>query len=308
MGKRDAFGNEIEDKENPLDAMGWKIGDDATAPAPASVGGQTTAPVPSAPPIPAAPANVSAPPAMPSSPPPTMPSAARLTPTMPSQLPNITRSSGFDTGRIIGRLVGLVIFLAIAGGITAAVLAALDTAKNVTNSFSIPKFTTPEVNLPGITTPAPGKAPTPSTPAKTPSGLQPRSLARAEAFAPVLVKIREQGTRAQTLRLDATRVSANILDSSDVLRIVSVTWEGNVQTIKTSSRLTGSATVSLNGVSSKSPSRAPARAAKLLGRPATSFNYMVLTSFAGKAQWIVYFKDGKYVRASLDGRSVQKVN
>ncbi len=299
MGKRDAFGNEISD--DPLTEMGWGVGEDATAPTPISAD--------AAPSVPTMPTMPSTPPAMSAGAPPA-PTAPRLTPTMPAQLPTIPRRSGFSLADMIGRFIVLGISLAVLGGIGIAVYAAVDTARDVSNSF--PKITTPQVNLPGITTPTPGdstsKSSAQSKPAEPPSGLQPRSLVRAEAFAPTLVKIREQGTRAQTMRLDPTRVNANVLNNDNLLRVVSVSWEGNLQTTKTSSRLTGVSTVSLNNVSSKSPSRALARAAKLLGRPATSFNYMVLMNLGGQAQWLVYFKDGKYVRASVDGRSVQKVN
>jgi hypothetical protein len=312
MGKRDAFGNEIE--ENPLDAMGWKIGQ----PVPPASMGETTPVAPASPP-PAVPVSVSAPaaPTMPSTPPmstgpipppaPTMPTVPRLSPTMPTQLPNIPGGSGFSAGRMIGRFISVIIFLAIFGGIGLAVFSAVDTADKVKRTFSIPHITTPQINIPGTSTPAP-QTPPPSKPSQPPVGLQQGSLVRADAFASAIVKIRQQGTRAQTLRLDPTRISANVLDGSNKLRIASITWDGNVQTIKTSTTLAGASTVSLNAVSSRAPSRALARAASLLGRPARSFNYMVLLNFAGKPEWVVYFKDGKYVRASLDGRSVQRVN
>jgi hypothetical protein len=228
---------------------------------------------------------------------------------MPTQLPSIPSGSSFDAGRLIGRFVGLIIFLAIFGGIGLAVYSAVDTADNVRDSIrdSIPSFTTP-ASVPGASTPTPAGTPSTSKPSQPPVGLQKGSLVRAAAFAPALVKIRKQGSRAQTLRLDPTRISANVLGNDDVLRIASITWDGNVQTIKTSTKLTSASTVSLSNVSSKAPSRALARAASLLGRPARSFNYMVLLSLGGKSEWVVYFKDGKYVRASLDGRNVQRVN
>jgi hypothetical protein len=305
MGKRDAFGNEIN--ENPLDAMGWKVGDpvpDAAVGAPttpvANVG-EATASFGTEAPVAAAPAPATPIPPAPKAPV-NFPTPPRFsTPQMPSRLPNIPGGSAFGAARAISRLVTVVVFLAIFGGIGAAVWSAV----------SIPRFTTPQVNLPGITTPTPtpGKQPeTPVKPTQPPTGLGARSLLRADAFGASLVKIREQGGRVQTMRVDPTRISANVIGSDNTLKIVSVTWEGALQTIKTSSRLTGVSTVSLNAVNSKAPSRALARSAKLLGRPASAFNYMVLLNLAGSAKWVVYFKDGKYVQASLDGRSVQRVN
>ncbi|HEX6388184.1 MAG TPA: hypothetical protein VFZ89_02015 [Solirubrobacteraceae bacterium] len=291
MGKRDAFGNEIE--ENPLDAMGWKAGD--PAPPPASVGGVTASsgsPIPTMPPAPPAP--------------PAMPAAPRLSPTMPTQLPNIPGGSSFDPGRWIGRGIGLIIFLAIFGGIGVAVYSAVDTADKVRRTFSIPSFTTPTVSIPSTSTP--GTSQTPSKPAQPPAGLQKGSLVRAGEFGKALVAIRKIGGRATNMRIDPTRISANVIGADGLLRIASVTWDGNVQDIKTSSDQSSAQSVSLSTVSSKAPARALARSAGLLGRPARNFNYMVLLNFAGKPQWVVYFKDGKYVRASLDGRSVQRVN
>jgi len=309
MGKRDAFGNEISG-DDPLDAMGWKVGEGA-AQAPTSVPGMSpAAPVAQAPPI--APAMQTTPnmPNMPSS-----PTTPRFdVPSLPTQLPNIPGGSGgFNVGAIIGRLVGLVIVLAVLGGIGFGLFAAFDTAKDVKNAFTVPKFTVPAtpVTPPAATPGEPTKAQTPSQPAKPaspPSGLQPASLLRAEEFGKALVKMREQGGRVQTMRLDPTRISANILNNESVLRVFSVTWEGNVSTTKTSSRLAGTATVSLSAINSKAPSRAVARAAAMLGRTARQVNYVVLLNFAGSPQWMVYFKDGKYVRASLDGRRVQRVN
>jgi hypothetical protein len=310
MGKRDAFGNEIKSEDDALDAMGWKVGD----PTPPASMGETSAPVVAASsgvqPTAAAQPTVIQPTATSTS----IPTAPRVqAPRMPSQLPSIPGGGGINMVGGIINAIRLVVVLAIVGGVGFGIWSAVDTAKDVTNRFTIPRFTTPQVNLPGITTPTatPGSTATPEKPVKPsqpPVGLGPRSLVRAEAFAPALVKVREQGTRAQTMRVDPTRISANVLSNDDLLRIVSVTWEGNLQTIKTSSRLTGASTVSLKNVSSQSPSRALARSAKLLGQPARNFNYMVLLNFAGKAEWVVYFKDGKYVKASLDGRSVQRVN
>jgi hypothetical protein len=297
MGKRDAFGNEIGGDDS-LGAMGWKVGEAAPAP---TIGDPPTAPVASAPPVTPAP-SVPPAPTMP-----TLPTAPRLSPTMPSQLPSIPGGSGFNPARLVGRFIGVIVFLAIFGGVGLAIYSAVDTADKVKKTFSIPSFTTPQVNVPPTSNPAP-QPQTPSKPAQPPAGLQKGSLVRADAFAPALVKIRQQGTRAQTLRVDPTRISANVLDANSALRIASVTWDGSVQTIKTSSTLAGASTVSLNAISSKAPSRALARAAGLLGRPARTFNYMVLLNFGGKPGWVVYFKDGKYVRASLDGRSVQRVN
>jgi hypothetical protein len=305
MGKRDAFGNEIDGDENPLDSMGWKVGQQAEP------SGLPTTPVAASPPVAQAPPVAPTMPTMPAS-----PSAQPRfdVPSLPTQLPNIPGGGrSFNAGAIIGRLVSLVIVLAVLGGIGVGVFAAFDTAKDVKNAFTIPKFTVPSSTVPGITPPAatpeePTKAQTPSKPAKAPSGLQPASLLRAEEFGRALVKMRAQGGRVQTMRVDPTRISANLLNNANSLRIFSTTWEGDVSTVKTSSVLSGTATVSLSAINSRSPSRAVARAAALLGRTARQVNYLVLLNFAGDPQWMVYFKDGKYVRASLDGRRVQRVN
>ncbi len=308
MGKRDAFGNEIEGDDNPLDSMGWKIGQQAEP------SGLPANPVAAAPPV--------APPVAPTMPTmPTMPASPSAqprfdAPSLPTQLPNIPGGGrSFNAGAIIGRLISLVIVLAVLGGIGVGVFAAFDTAKDVKNAFTVPKFTVPNATVPGITPPATPEEPTKSqTPSKTskpaspPSGLQPASLLRADEFGRALVKMRAQGGRVQTMRVDPTRISANLLNKANSLRIFSTTWDGNVQTVKTSSVLSGTATVSLTAINSKSPSRAVARAASLLGRTARQVNYLVLLNFAGNPQWMVYFKDGKYVRASLDGRQVQRVN
>jgi len=292
MAERDAFGN-IIGEDDPLKDMGWSVGGERTA---------ASDPVPSAP---TAPPTAPAMSATPQSPrqftQPAMPSA-------PPRLPNIPGGGGPNVGRIVGRFVALAVFLAIGGAIAAAVIGGVDKVKDVTDSFTVPSFSVPSVSVPTPSVPTAESPSTPSKPAKAPVGLQRGSMIRAEAFGKALVRLRQEGGRAQTLRLDAERVSANLLTKANALRIVSLTWDGNAQVVKTSSHLSGQQTVSLAGVSSQSAERAVKRAAAMLGRGASKVNYLVLTNFAGTSQWFIYFKDGKYLKASLDGRNVQRIN
>lgn len=279
MAERDAFGNEIG--EDSLAGMGWSLSGDASpSPAPA--------PAPAPPPAPA-PVAVGAPPTPPR---PAMPASTPL-----PQIPGARRG-----GSVAGRLVGWIVALAVIGGIGAAIAGSVagisDKVKSVTDSFTVPSFTSTS----SATTPE-----APAKPSAPPTGLKPGSMLRADAFARALVKLRTQGSRAQTLRVDAERVSGNVLSSTGRMTVVSLSWDGTSNIVKTPARIPSASAVSLRGVSSKAPSRAVARAAAALGRPARAVNYVVLTSFAGQAQWFVYFKDGRYFKASLDGRRVERI-
>lgn len=301
MAERDAFGNKKGD-DDALADMGWSLGGSAPSVPGGTPTGVPSTPVP-VPPASAPPPSVSiggTPPAAPPAPVFRMPDASSL-----PQIPGVHRG-GFGAG--LGRMVGLLITLAVIGGIVAAVIGGVnsvsDKVRSVTNSFSIPSFTTATGTTPTPTSESPS---TPSKPSAPPTGLAPGSMLRADRFGPALVKLRSKGSRAQTLRIDATRVSGNVLDASGRMTIVSVSWNGDGQVIQTPATLSGASAVSLKAVTSKAPSRAVARAAALLGRPARRVNYVVLTEFAGTAKWFVYFTDGKYVSASLDGRRVQRI-
>jgi hypothetical protein len=298
MAERDAFGNKKGD-DDALADMGWSLSGGAVSmPETSTVSAPSD--VPSAPPPPApAPAVTVSAPSAPSYSPGPIPG--------PSSLPNIPGPGrGFNVGGAIARLVGIAITLAVFGAIAAAIIAGVnsvgDKVKSVTDSFTVPTFTSPTTTGNSPTTP--GKTAKPTSP---PSGLAPGSMMRADRFGVALRRFRAVGSRAQTMRVDAQRVSGNILDKSGRMTVVSFSWDGQSQVVRTSANLSAASAVSLKGVTSKAPSRAVARAAAAHGRPARDVNYLVLTNFAGTSKWFVYFKDGSYFSASLDGRKVQRI-
>jgi hypothetical protein len=310
MADRDAFGNKIDD--DSLAGMGWSIGGDATAPSmPQDSPTPTPAPTPPPAPRPATPAPAmsagTAPPPAPAMPsiftPP--PAAQRALGSAGIPMPTAARTPGGMRGvRVFTRLVSMVVALAIVGGIVLAIVGTVDSVKDKVTSVT-DSFTTPSFSTPGSSTPTES---TPTKPAKPPTGLQRGSMMRADAFAKALVKLRAQGGRAQTLRVDAERVSGNVLSKTGRMSVVSLSWDGTSQVVRTGAHIPSASAVSLGAVTAKAPTRVVARAAAALGRPARKVNYLVLTSFAGKAQWYVYFKDGKYLSASLDGRRVTRIN
>jgi hypothetical protein len=306
MGERDAFGR--EKGEDDLEAMGWKVGTGSGASAaPNPIPAPAPAPTPVS--MPGSTASMVSSPSSPQSPPsftrPTLPSA-------PPTLPNIPRisSGGFNPFGAITRIVMLVVVVAIIGGIASAVISGVSTVNDVTHSIT-DSLNSPSVSIPGVsvsTPQSPASPSSPSTPAKAPAGLQRGSLLRPDAFAKALTKVRAQGGRVTNMRVDAERINAQVLNKANQMRIVSVTWDGTVQVVKTGAHLNGSTAVALAAVNSHAPERAVARSAAALHRGATKVNYLVLLNFAGQAKWYVYYKDGKYFSASLDGRSVQRIN
>lgn len=218
--------------------------------------------------------------------------------------------------RLWTRVFGLLMTVGLLGAVAAfVVVPAVDTVKDAADRFHIPSFTVPGMTtvdgatIDGTTviqeTETPPAAAKP--PAEPPSGLQPGSMLRSDVLAAYLPKLRAQGLHAQTMRIDAQRISVNIIGRDGLLKVVSVSYDGRLNVVRTQARLGDAPTTSLAGVLSRAPARAVARAAAALGRPATQVNYIVLLNLGGTSSWFVYFKDGKYLRASLYGRHVERI-
>ncbi len=293
MAERDAFGREIDD--DSLKNLGWGTSD-----------------TPSAPPVPA-------PPPTPMAPPVNTPITSSRdfggggTNTLPTSLPNIPGGRRRSGGSGLGKIVGLLIVFGILGAVAAAVIPAVnsvkDTVNSVTNSFSVPSVSVPGIAVEnGTTSITETDAPGEQKPATPPKGLQPRSMLRADALARTLPALRKIGANAQTVRIDAERINATIVTATNKQRIAQIDWAGTSNVVKVPVAPPAAlGRFSLSSLSSKAPSRAVARACALLKRPATQVNYLVVSKILGKLSIYVYFKDGTYVRASGDGRQVQRV-
>jgi len=216
----------------------------------------------------------------------------------PSEQPSVIVEHRASEGRasqvrIARNVLGFAIGFALIGGIGAAVVASVvgtadDAADKVRGVLSTARRT-PTEHGPG------------------PSGLQPGSMLRSDALIKTLPKVGAHGSRVQTLRIDAQRVSATLLNRDSRLVVVAIAYDGTTTVAPTEVHPTGIETTPISAVLSKAPSRAIARAAAKLRRPATAVDYVVLTRFAGTSQWVVYFKSGAYFQASLDGRRVKRL-
>jgi hypothetical protein len=190
---------------------------------------------------------------------------------------------------VLGFAVGFALIAGVAGAVIAMVAGtADDAADKVRGVFSTAR-----------------QAPVPRH--GGPAGLQPGSMLRADELSKALPKVRAHGSRVQTLRIDAQRVSATLLGRDSRLIVMAIAYDGTSTVAPTEVHPRGIETTPISAVTSIAPSRAIARAAAKMHRPATAVDYVVLTRFAGESLWVVYFKSGAYFQASLDGRRVKRL-
>ncbi|MCK9247477.1 MAG: hypothetical protein M0P31_00640 [Solirubrobacteraceae bacterium] len=198
------------------------------------------------------------------------------------------------TSRIVRCVVGWLVLsavLAVVAGIVGAVISAVDSSKDVAASV---QRIGDGLSGGAASTPSTSSGSVPSDPPSDPPvGLAKGSMLRPGEFGRALTHLRAAGGRSRSLSVRPDRVNAVLRLNDGRSRNVSIDWKGARRIITTPGSSSTVGLTSLRGVESRAPSRAVNGAARLLGRPVSRVDYVVLST-AGTlgTRWIVFFKGG----------------
>ncbi|WP_354698437.1 hypothetical protein DSM112329_04115 [Paraconexibacter sp. AEG42_29] len=308
MGRRDAFGNEIDD-----DAPDGGTG--ASASVSGRSGGGTRDPFGGAPDPFGAPPDPFTGASGPFSGAPG-PSAGDLRPPLPPPPPGRPGRPAPGPRRrglvspALGVLLTVGVVMAAVFGITALVDEASDrvqdTRRAITTGFG--SFTVP--SLPALPPAAPSARESPAAPQTPPVGFGKGSLLLKSNFADALRILRAEGARARTLRVAADRIDGILVTPDGRQKIVQVTWQGRRTVLGTvPAGPPGPGLIRLDSLVRSAPFRLARSAAERAGRPVSSVDYVVALGILPGQVWSLFLKDGGgHYTGDRDGRITRKVS
>ncbi|MGE4425290.1 MAG: hypothetical protein AB7G37_02425 [Solirubrobacteraceae bacterium] len=215
-----------------------------------------------------------------------------------------TAAPGARGLRCIIGLVVLSIVVSVAVGVGGAVISAFDATKDASDavrrigdgfssSTSSGSGSSGSRSTEAGSTGAGASTQGASASADPPVGLARGSMLRPGEFGRALTHLRAAGGRSRSLSIRPDRINATLRLNDGRSRNVSIDWQGARRVITTSGTSSPVGLTSLKGVESRAPSRAVNGAARLLGRPVSRVDYVVLST-AGSlgTRWLVFFEGG----------------
>lgn len=276
MGRRDAFGNEIEDdapdvragaSPSSAAANASPIGDQADP-----FGGDASPPPPGDP----------------------VPPRPRPRPRRSRARPLTTLRAAFPVAVVAAALWGIPQLVDKASDEFDRAQRAIGTGVNVFSVPSVPRFT----------------APSPAVPAVPPVGFGKGSLLLKSNFADALRTLRGEGVRVRTLRVAADRIDAQVVTRDGRQSSVQVTWQGKLSVFGTTPPgLPTTGLLVLDTVVRAAPFRLARSAAERAGRPVSSVDYVVALGLGPGQVWSLFFRNGGgHYTGDRSGRITRKVS
>ena len=220
------------------------------------------------------------------------PAPAAPPPRPPEQGP---RRAGFAPGkrprkrrRGMARLIVLLVFGWITFNVISGIAGKVDEAAR---TITIPKLSPPGTEPP-------------------PTGFQPGSLLRPAAFEHAITQIRRRGDgKLQNLRVAPERIDATLITNRGTLVNVQVSaTEGYRKLSESGPGFTASDTVPFSKLDARIPMKVTTAAAKRLGSPVGTIDYLVPSLSDGKVVWGAYFKTGAIFLANARGKIVRRIS
>ena len=212
--------------------------------------------------------------------------------------PRRRRGSGLG----VGTLAVLLLVVAIGAAATVLTTGKTDDTKPAPSAAVTPGKTKQQ--------PANEQPATEAPPATPPKGVDHGSLVLRTNFGAAMRRLSTSGRgRLHSLRVAPDRIDVQLLTKTGRLRMIQIRPGGGVRELNTTG--TGFShlqTIPFAAVNSAGPFRMVSAAAKRLGRNARSVDYLVLTDFAGRRIWSVFFKDGKHFIGDVSGRLERQIS